>query len=162
MNFGIFTMLTNMGATWFSEGCGPTGTYLEGNDSPKVKSVTFEGLQSKKLATCSSKDQPMARQWLVKMVSCTDWTKLRKGGVLTALNRSNCPPIGGKGCPCRVRDTCSLSSRHHSESQARKLQNNPPLTPTKYLVLTYLVTYIPTSLLLPIYYHPTTYMKLLG
>jgi hypothetical protein len=23
MDFGIFTMVTNMGATWFSEGCGP-------------------------------------------------------------------------------------------------------------------------------------------
>jgi hypothetical protein len=121
-----------------------------------VKSVTFEGLQSKKLATCSSKDQPMARQWLVKMVSCTDWTKLRKGGVLTALNRSNCPPIGGKCCPCRVRDTCSLSSRHHSESQARKLQNNPPHYPDKISGVnlpSYLHTYIIiTTYKLPSYY----------
>jgi hypothetical protein len=60
-----------------------TGTWME-TIHPRWKVWPLKDCK----VTCSSKEQPMVRQWLVKMLSCTDWTKLRKGTVLTARNRS--------------------------------------------------------------------------
>jgi hypothetical protein len=124
MVLGIFTMVTNMGATWFSEGCGPqVPTWME--------IIHPIGWKVWPLKDCKVKAGDLSANG--ETVTCQNgvmyWLdpNLEKGGVLTALNRSKCPPIGGKCCHGRVLDICSLSSRHHSESQARKLQNNPPL-----------------------------------